>query len=62
MFTGLIAHIGRVVSQERDARGGARLLIEVAVAIAEGVTPKDSVAIDCVCLPGRPPVEPISPT
>jgi riboflavin synthase len=50
MFTGLIAHIGRVVSQERDARGGARLLIEVAAAIAEGVTPKDSVAIDGVCL------------
>ena len=50
MFTGLIAHLGRVVSQERDARGGARLLIEAAAAIAEGVGPKDSVAIDGVCL------------
>lgn len=50
MFTGLIAHLGRVVSAERDPRGGARLIIEAPDAIAEGVVPKDSIAIDGVCL------------
>jgi riboflavin synthase len=46
----LIAHLGRVVAVERDPRGGVRLVIEAPDAIAEGVAPKDSVAIDGVCL------------
>jgi riboflavin synthase len=50
MFTGIIAHLGRVAALEIDPRGGARLTIEAASAIPEGVAPKDSVAIDGVCL------------
>jgi riboflavin synthase len=50
MFTGLIAHFGRVAALEQDPRGGARLTVEAASAIAEGVAPKDSIAIDGVCL------------
>jgi riboflavin synthase len=50
MFTGLIAYLGRVVSSERDPRGGVRLVIEAPDAIAEGVALKDSIAIDGACL------------
>jgi riboflavin synthase alpha subunit len=50
MFSGLIAHAGRVVALERDLRGGARLRVEAPAALAEGVAPKDSVAIDGTCL------------
>jgi len=50
MFTGLIAHLGRVAALEIDPRGGARLTLEAPTAIAEGVSPKDSIAIDGVCL------------
>jgi len=50
VFGGLIAHLGTVVSRENDPRGGVRLRIEAAGAIAEGVAPKDSVAIGGVCL------------
>ena len=50
MFSGLIAHLGRVAAVERDPRGGARLEIEAPDAVAEGVAPKDSVAINGVCL------------
>jgi riboflavin synthase alpha subunit len=50
MFTGLIAHVGRVATLETDPRGGARVTVEAATAIAEGVTPKDSIAVDGVCL------------
>jgi riboflavin synthase len=50
MFTGIIAHLGRVATLEGDPRGGARLTIEAPSAIADGATPKDSVAIDGVCL------------
>jgi riboflavin synthase alpha subunit len=50
MFTGLIAHLGRVAALEIDPRGGARLTLEAPAAIAEGISPKDSVAIDGVCL------------
>ncbi len=50
MFSGLIAHAGRVVALERDPRGGARLRLEAAEALSDGVAPKDSVAINGVCL------------
>jgi riboflavin synthase len=50
MFSGLIAHRARVASVVPDPRGGARLRIEAPAAIAEGVEPKDSIAIDGVCL------------
>jgi riboflavin synthase len=50
VFGGLIAHLGTVISCENDPRGGVRLRIEAPGAIAEGVAPKDSVAIGGVCL------------
>jgi riboflavin synthase len=50
VFGGLIAHLGTVVARENDPRGGVRLRIEAPGAIAEGVAPKDSVAIGGVCL------------
>ncbi len=50
MFSGLIAHLGRVHSIERDPRGGVRLVVAAADAIAEGVAPKDSIAVSGVCL------------
>ena len=49
MFSGLIAYLGRVLSLEGD-RGGVRLRIEAPGAVAEGVAPKDSIAINGVCL------------
>lgn len=50
MFSGLIAHLGRVRALERDARGGVRLRIESPGTIAEGIAPKDSIAVSGVCL------------
>jgi riboflavin synthase len=50
VFSGLIAHLGTIISAERDPRGGMRLRIDAPAAIAEGVEPKDSVAISGVCL------------
>lgn len=50
MFSGLIAHRARVEALEEDPRGGARLVLEAPAAIAEGVEPKDSIAVDGVCL------------
>jgi riboflavin synthase len=50
VFSGLIAHLGRVVAAEPDPRGGLRLRIEAPAAIAEGVEPKDSIAVEGVCL------------
>ncbi len=49
MFSGLIGYVGRVAALERD-RGGVRLRVEAPGAIGEGVAPKDSVAINGVCL------------
>ena len=49
MFSGLIAHLGRVVSLDGD-RGGARLRVEAPGAIVQGVASKDSIAINGVCL------------
>jgi riboflavin synthase len=50
MFSGLIAHAGRVAALERDPRGGLRLRVEAPGALGEGVAPKDSIAIDGACL------------
>ncbi len=50
MFSGLIAHLGRVVSLRGDLRNGMVLTVEAPDAIAEGVAEKDSIAINGVCL------------
>jgi riboflavin synthase len=50
MFSGLIAHEGRVAALEGDVTRGATLTIEAPDAIAEGVALGDSVAINGVCL------------
>jgi len=50
VFSGLIAHLGKVAAFESDPRGGVRLRIEAPGAIAEGVAVKDSIAINGVCL------------
>ncbi|MEO7197531.1 MAG: riboflavin synthase [Solirubrobacterales bacterium] len=47
MFTGLVAEVGTVAAIERGD-GGARLRIEAAV--AEALTPGDSVSVSGVCL------------
>lgn len=50
MFGGLIAHLGTVAGVEYDRMGGMRLRVAAPDAVAEGVAPKDSVAINGVCL------------
>jgi riboflavin synthase len=50
MFSGLIAHRGTVARITPDLRGGVRLEIAASDAIAEGVEPKDSIAVNGVCL------------
>ncbi len=50
MFGGLIAHRGRIVACDADERGGMRLRVEAPSVVAQGVAPKDSIAIDGVCL------------
>jgi riboflavin synthase len=50
MFSGLIAHLGRVASLRGDLRNGMVLTVEAPGAIAEGVAEKDSIAINGVCL------------
>jgi riboflavin synthase len=50
MFTGIIAHLGRITTLEKDPRDGARLTLEAPTAISEGIAAKDSIAIDGVCL------------
>jgi riboflavin synthase len=50
VFSGLIAHDGRVASVEGDARRGLTLVVESPDAIADGVAPGDSVAVNGVCL------------
>jgi riboflavin synthase len=50
VFSGLIAYLGTVASLERDRRGGVRLRVEAPGAVADGVEPKDSIAISGVCL------------
>ncbi len=50
MFSGLISHLATVEALEHDPRGGVRLVIAAPDAIAEGIAPKDSIAICGVCL------------
>lgn len=50
MFSGIVAHRGVVVSNDALDGGGAALCVRSDAAGDEGVTPKDSVAIDGVCL------------
>jgi riboflavin synthase len=50
MFTGIVAHLGKVRSVQADPRGGATLRVSAPAAIAEGVAPKDSICVNGVCL------------
>lgn len=50
MFTGIIAHVGRVRAADADPRGGVALTLFAPTLIAEGVEPKDSVCVNGVCL------------
>lgn len=50
MFSGLIGYLGTVVARDDDPRGGTRLRVRAPEAIAEGVAPKDSIAVSGVCL------------
>jgi riboflavin synthase len=50
VFSGLIAHDGRVSSLEGDARRGLTLVVEAPSALADGVVIGDSVAVNGVCL------------
>jgi riboflavin synthase len=50
MFSGLIAHLGRVRAIDGDAARGMRLVVEAPDALVEGVADKDSIAINGVCL------------
>jgi riboflavin synthase len=50
MFSGLIAHLGRIAAIEGDVERGITLSVHAPDAIAEGVEVKDSVAINGVCL------------
>jgi riboflavin synthase len=50
VFSGLIAHDGRVASVEGDARRGMTLTVEAPDAIAAGVALGDSVAVNGACL------------
>ena len=48
MFSGLIAHAGVVADIQGDPQRGMTLLIEAPSALAEGVSPGDSVAVNGV--------------
>lgn len=50
MFSGLIAHLARVERIEGDLDRGIRLIVRSPEAISEGIVPKDSIAINGVCL------------
>ena len=50
MFSGLIAHDGRIASVSGDADAGMTLVVEAPGAVAEGVALGDSIAVDGVCL------------
>jgi len=49
MFSGLIEHRGTVVAND-DHHGGRRLVVVAPGAINDGVQPKDSIAVNGVCL------------
>jgi riboflavin synthase len=50
MFSGLIAHAGAVAEIHGDAQRGITLVVEAPSALADGVSPGDSVAVNGVCL------------
>jgi riboflavin synthase len=50
VFSGLIAHDGRVASVDGDARRGITLTVEAPDALAAGVAVGDSVAVNGACL------------
>jgi riboflavin synthase len=50
MFSGLIAHLGRVAALRGDVRNGMVLTVDAPDALADGVAEGDSVAINGVCL------------
>ncbi|MBV9648300.1 MAG: riboflavin synthase [Candidatus Eremiobacteraeota bacterium] len=50
MFTGIIAHLGRVREIEHDARGGIALQLFAPTALEERPVPKDSISVNGVCL------------
>jgi riboflavin synthase len=50
MFTGIVAHLGKVRAVETDPRGGATLRVFAPTAMADGVAPKDSICVNGVCL------------
>jgi riboflavin synthase alpha subunit len=50
MFSGLIAHVGRVALVEQVVGGGLRLRIRAREALREGIAAKDSIAVNGVCL------------
>jgi riboflavin synthase len=50
MFSGLIAHLGRVAAVRGNLAEGISLTIEAPGAVADGVADGDSVAINGVCL------------
>ena len=50
MFSGLIAHLGRVSAISGDARRGMQLIVEAPGALTDGVAVKDSIAINGACL------------
>lgn len=50
MFSGLIAYRGAVVALDAHPRGGATLAVRCEGAQTERAEPKDSIAIDGVCL------------
>lgn len=50
MFTGLVAHLAKVRAMETDPRGGATLRLFAPTVAGEGLAPKDSIAVNGVCL------------
>jgi riboflavin synthase len=50
MFSGLIAYRGAVVALDAQPHGGAKLAVRCEGAQSERCAPKDSIAIDGVCL------------
>ena len=50
MFSGLIAHLGTVAAVVPEPAGGMRLYVMSPEAVAQGIEPKDSIAVCGVCL------------
>jgi riboflavin synthase len=50
VFSGIIAHLGRVRSCDVDPRGGKALTLFAPTLVADGAEPKDSICVNGVCL------------